>query len=110
MLSVVFYQSSAGRVPVLEWLRNLDTADRQSIGADLHRVQMQWPLGMPLCKNLSGGLWEVRCTLQGGRIARLLFCLRGSDIIVLHGFFKSTQMTPMVDLKIAKKRMKEVMR
>ena len=51
---------SAGREPVLEWLRDLDQEDRRAIGLDLMRVQFGWPVGMPLVRGLKDGLWEVR--------------------------------------------------
>jgi hypothetical protein len=57
---VRFYRSSAGREPVLDWLRSLDRDDRRTIGLDLMRVQFGWPIGMPLVKSLKDGLWEVR--------------------------------------------------
>ena len=109
MLTVIFYKSNAGRIPVLEWLRGLAPQDRRDIGLDLLRVQENWPIGMPLCKSLGQGLWEVRSNLQGGRIARLMFCTKGSDVYVLHGFFKTTQKTPQSDLDLARKRMKDVL-
>ena len=65
---------------------------------------------MPLCRSLGGGMWEVRSSLLGGKIARLLFCLHGGEIFVLHGFIKKTQKTPAQDLKLAEKRMKEVLK
>jgi len=66
---VRFYRSDTGREPVLEWLRGLDKEDRQTIGLDLMRVQFGWPIGMPLVRNLKDGMWEVRSTLPGHRIA-----------------------------------------
>ena len=108
LLAVIFYKSSAGRVPVLEWLQNLHTSDRRVIGADLYRVQDHWPIGMPFCKSLGGGLWEVRSNLAGGRIARLIFCIKDSEVYVLHGFFKTTQKTAKTDLGLAMKRLREV--
>ncbi|MEP7173402.1 MAG: type II toxin-antitoxin system RelE/ParE family toxin [Aestuariivirga sp.] len=110
MLPVVFYQTAAGAVPVLEWVRGLGSADRKKVGLDLLRVQENWPIGMPVCKSLGGGLWEVRSSLTGGRIARLIFCIRESEIFVLHGFMKTTQKTPTHDLALAHKRMKEVLK
>jgi phage-related protein len=109
VLTVTFYKTTLGRVPVLEWLREMAAEDRREIGLDLLRVQENWPIGVPLCKSLGHGLWEVRSNLRGGRIARLLFCLQGSEIFVLHGFFKTTQKTPQADLDLAQKRMKDVM-
>jgi phage-related protein len=110
MLPVVFYKSSAGKVPVLEWVREMEAADRKQIGLDLLRVQENWPIGMPVCRSLGAGLWEVRCNLIGGRIARVLFCLAHGEVYVLHGFLKTTQKTPLHDLDLAKKRMKEVLK
>lgn len=84
--------------------------DRKQIGLDLLRVQENWPIGMPVCKSLGSGLWEVRSNLSGGRIARVLFCLDGNEIIILHGFMKTTQKTPKHELELTRKRMKEVLK
>jgi len=110
MLEVVFYQQSSGNVPVLDWLRQLPANDRKAIGLDLLRVQENWPIGMPVCKSLGKGLWEVRTSLSGGRIARLLFCMKGSTIFVVSGFYKTTQRTPSAELELAQKRMKDVVK
>jgi hypothetical protein len=66
---VVFYKTAAGVVVVREWLRSLPEADRNIIGRDLMRVQYRWPVGMPLCRPLGDGLWEVRSDLPSSRIA-----------------------------------------
>jgi phage-related protein len=94
---------------VLDWLRGLDDADRHEIGLDLMRVQYRWPIGMPLCRSLGSGLWEMRTTLPGGRIARLMFCISSGAITVLSGFLKKTQKTPDEELALARKRMKELL-
>jgi phage-related protein len=82
--------------------------DRREIGQDLARVEFGWPVGMPLCRPLGSGLWEVRSTLPSGRIARLIFCTSEGELFVLHGFIKKTRNTPPADLALARKRMKEV--
>jgi phage-related protein len=71
------------------------------------RVQYRWPVGMPLCRPLSGGLWEVRTSLPSGNIARVLFCIAEGKIIALSGFIKKTQKTPPEELALARKRMNE---
>ena len=73
---------------VLDWLRGLAPKDRNTIGQDLMRVQFRWPVGMPLCRPLGGGLWEVRSDLTSNRIARVLFCFSEGRLIALHGFIK----------------------
>src|SRR5437879_6979286 len=87
-----------------------DDADRNAIGQDLMRVQYRWPVGMPLCRALGDGLWEVRTSLPNNRIARVLFSVRQSRILVLHGFIKKTQKTPPADLTLARRRNRELER
>jgi phage-related protein len=75
---------------------------------DLSTVQFGWPIGMPLCRPLGSGLWEVRCSLPSRRIARLLFFAEDGRIGVVHGFIKKTQKTPPEDIALARRRMKEM--
>ncbi len=107
-IALIFYRTKGGAEPVLAWLKGLPTADRKEIGQDLMRAQWRWPVGMPLCRPMGGGLWEVRSSLSSNRIARVLFCVHDKQIVALHGFVKKTQATPQADLDLAKKRMKEV--
>src|SRR6202048_5527602 len=99
-IPVVFYRTRGGVEVVRNWLRDLDDADRNAIGQDLMRVQYRWPVGMPLCRALRDGLWEVRTPLPSNRIARVLFRVRQSRILVLHGVIKKTQKTPPDDLTL----------
>jgi phage-related protein len=107
-LPAVFYALASGREPVREWLKELDRDDRRIVGEDIKDVEFSWPIGMPLCRSLGNGLWEVRSTLTQGRIARILFCAAGGRMILLHGFIKKTQRTPGADLALALRRMKDV--
>ncbi len=91
-----------------DWLRDLSRADRNVIGQDLMRVQFRWPVGMPLCRPLGNGLWEVRSDLSGGRIARVLFFAEDDRIGALHGFIKKTQKTPLEAIGLANKRRMEM--
>jgi phage-related protein len=106
-IPVVFYRTQAGTEVVRDWLRGLDEADRNAIGQDLMRVQYRWPVGMPLCRSLDDGLWEVRSTLASNRIARVMFSVHQDRIVALHGFLKKTQKTPDEDLALARKRKRE---
>jgi phage-related protein len=107
-IPVVFYRSVGGAEPVLDWLRRLPPDDRRAIGTDLAAIQFGWPIGMPLCRPLGRGLWEVRSTLPSRRIARLLFFVHQERIGVVHGFIKKTQKTPPDGLDLARRRMKEM--
>ena len=107
-ISLRFYRNGAGAEPVRDWLKELDRDDRLEIGMDLQRVQYRWPVGMPLCRPMGDGLWEVRTSLASKTIARVLFCFHEGTLVALHGFIKKSQKTPDEELKITRKRMKEV--
>ena len=49
-----------------------------------------------------------RSDLSDGRIARLIFCVLQESVVLLHGFVKKTQKTRARELKLAFKRMREV--
>ena len=99
-----FYQSVGGREPVRDWLRNLDPPARRAVGLDIMRVEYGWPIGMPVCRSLGRGLWEVRSDLPNGRIARVIFGEREGAMVLLHAFNKKTQQTPPGEIVIAMKR------
>lgn len=107
-IPLVFFETQSGNQPVLEWLKELPEEDRRAVGLDLMRVQWRWPVGMPLCRSLGKGLWEVRSSLPSGRIARVIFCPSEGELIALHSFIKKTQKTPQDDIDLALKRMKEL--
>jgi phage-related protein len=107
-LPAAFYALAAGREPVREWLKGLDPEDRKVIGADIKDVELSWPIGTPLCRALGNGLWEMRCALDGGHIARVIFCVHDDRMVLLHGFMKKTRKTPKGDLDLASKRMREI--
>jgi len=67
-----FYALPSGRRPVREWLLGLPREDRRIIGRDIQQVEFGWPIGMPYCRPLGHGLWEVRSDLTGNRIARVI--------------------------------------
>jgi phage-related protein len=65
-------------------------------------------LGMPYTRPFGEGLFEIRAKGAEG-IGRAFFCcLVGRRVVILHGFIKKTQTTPVKELKIARQRLKEV--
>ncbi len=105
-----FYANAKGTRPVRDWLLGLTRDDRWTIGRDIQSVEFGWPLGMPLCRALGRGLWEVRSNLSDSRIARVLFFIADGEMVLLHGFEKTTQRTPPADIDLALKRKREVER
>lgn len=107
-IQLVFFRNNAGSEPVRDWLKGLDEAERRAIGTDLLRAQWRWPVGMPLCRPLGKGLWEVRTGLPGNRTARVLISFCQGRLVALHGFIKKTRVTPEDDLTLARQRQKEL--
>ena len=90
-----------------DWLKALEREERKLIGEDIKTAQFGWPVGMPLIRKLDTGMWEVRSHLPDG-IARTLFTVRGATMVLLHGFIKKSQKTPMTELATAKKRLRNL--
>lgn len=86
-----------------DWLKTLSSDDRKRIGADIKTVEFGWPVGMPVCRPLGVGIYEVRTTLSQNRIARVLFYIDKKErMVLLHGFIKKTRRTPDEELDLAK--------
>jgi len=65
-------------------------------------------LRMPHSRAMGQGLFELRCKGKEG-IGRAFYCtMVGHEIVILHSFIKKTQETPDSEMKIARKRVKEV--
>ncbi len=107
-IDVVFYQTPMGTEPVREWLKSLNKNDKIIIGEDIKTVEFGWPIGMPTCKGLGKGLYEVRSNISDNKIARVIFTIVGHYMVLLHGFIKKSQQTPKPDMDLALKRMKEL--
>lgn len=99
----IFYRTKAGGEPVREWLKALAQEDRKRVGEDIKTVEFGWPIGMPVCRPLGVGIYEVRTSLAQNRIARVLFYIdKKGRMVLLHGFIKKTQKTPDEDLELAR--------
>jgi phage-related protein len=99
----IFFRTEGGGEPVRDWLKGLSAEDRKRIGEDIKTAEFGWPLGMPVYKPLGGGLYEVRTTLSGNRIARVFFYIDSTGrMVLLHGFIKKTRKTPEKDLNMAR--------
>jgi phage-related protein len=65
-------------------------------------------LRLPHSRAFGGGLFELRPRGRSG-IGRVIYCyLSGRRVVVVHAFIKKTQQTPERELKLARKRQKEI--
>lgn len=110
LVPLVFFQTDSRSEPVREWLLELPKADRRVIGLGLKDLEFGWPVGMPLCRAMGRGLFELRVALPSRRIARVFVCAHAGELFELHGFIKKTQKTPDGDLKLARTRKRKLER
>lgn len=111
MFEIRFYETLGGSKVVRDWLRGFAKEDRAILGEDLKTVQIGFPMGLPLCRSLGNGLWEVRSTLPMMRAEARMILFQDSgahDLVVVHGFIKKSQKTPKRDIDIALRRKAEV--
>jgi phage-related protein len=103
----IFFRTDAGGEPVRDWLKALPSSeDRKRIGEDIKTVEFGWPVGMPACRPLGHGIYEVRTSLTQNRIARVLFYIdRKGRMVLLHAFIKKTRKTPDEDFELARRNM-----
>lgn len=65
-------------------------------------------LRLPHSRAFGGGLFELRPRGKSG-IGRAFYCfLVGQRVVVLHAFVKKSQQTPEHEIKLARKRVKEI--
>jgi phage-related protein len=65
-------------------------------------------LGMPHTRAMGDGLFELRIKGKEG-IARVFYCtVVGRRIVMLHGFIKKSEKTPLKELMRARSRLAEV--
>ncbi len=97
-LQARFYALPSGRKPVRGWILKLSKGDRVVVGKDIQKVEFGWPIGMPSCRPLGSGFYEVRSDFSDGRIGRVMFCI-----------VKKSQKAPAKDIELARSRQKEIM-
>ncbi len=110
---VSYYTDLNGKKPVQDFLEEVFDKNYalwseciSSIEKSKHRIYHKEPFS----KVLGFGLLEIRVRSKND-IARIIFAFaRGRKIILLHGFIKKTEKTPLKELEIAKDRLKNLLK
>jgi phage-related protein len=107
--SVEFYETSAGKCPVHEFLDELkasDPDDFATVVAGLAKLRHRQYHREPLSKALGDGLFELRHL--GNLNTRVLwFFMKNRRIIAVHGIRNKGQSIPARDLDTARARMRD---
>jgi len=106
-MNVVFYLTSSGRSPVVEFLSKLTDRQRaQALDALALLEQFGFDLEDPWLKKIDADLWELRVRADRVRL-RFLFSRQGEECVVLHALKKKTDRLPANELKTARQRWRE---
>ncbi len=105
---VSYYIDAKDENPVKNFLNEVFNKNQlffeQCIGA-IERIKHRIYHKEPFSKALGYGLFEIRVRSKND-IARIIYTFaKGRKIILLHGFIKKTEKTPLKELEIAKKRL-----
>jgi phage-related protein len=87
---------------------DLRTAGRQGTAHDLIGEQLGMPLSRPM-PVVGPGVAELRVRGEDGQFRAFYFTASEEGILVVHAFAKKTQQTPPADIKLARKRLKEML-
>ena len=103
---LVYYQESAGIVPMVEWLDELSAKPRQKCLARLERLEeLGHELRRPEADYLRDGIYELRASHQGVHYRMLYFFHLRSAVVVSHGLTKKQTVPPQeIELAIRRKR------
>lgn len=108
---ILFYKNEEGNSPVEEFLVKLAKSNRVLVAKTrngIERLRNRAYHRQPLSKYVEQSLWELRIR-AGTDILRILYTFsKGRIIILLHTFVKKQRKTPVSELKIARKRLKEL--
>lgn len=99
-----------GSSPVEEYILEQDDKSRAAIYEAVEVLCEEFPnIKNESIKPLKGKIWELRVTDYRGRQHRLLYVVIGRNFIILHVFTKKTRKTPVKDLQLAERRLKDVL-
>lgn len=102
---IIYYISPSGDNPVSDFLDTLEANPQGKIIRILHNIE-EYGLNsaIPHTKKLSGTpFWEIR--ILGKENIRVIYMVPVKfEVLVLHGFKKKTQKTPLKELETASRR------
>ena len=108
-MEIIFYRTPAGREPVRKYLLSLPLRDRAAAADVLDAIREQG-LNAPgvRFKQIKGKLWEFY--VEGEASQRIFYVVVvGPMMVLLQSYKKEKNKAPIGEIKIAERRMKEVL-
>ncbi len=93
-------------------IRTFPSKVKQGLGQAILELQKGFHLSMPLSKpmpTVAIGVEEIRIKDDSGIFRTLYFKKSSQGILIFHAFVKKTQKTPNNEIKLARKRLEEML-
>ena len=106
----MIYYTKNDKCPVVEFLKTLPKKDQVKILRDLDLLQEYgFELGLPYLKKMQNAeeLWEIRTKFGSNSYRVFFFSYIDGNFILLHGFQKKTEKTPLREIQLALNRKHE---
>lgn len=108
---IFFYKNEKGNSPIEQFILDLGKSNRvlaAKTRQGIDKLRNRTYHREPLSKHLESELWELRIK-AGNNILRIIYTFaKGQIIILLQIFIKKKQKTPIKELEIARKRLREI--
>lgn len=108
MWQIEFYKTANNDEPVADFL---DSLPRK------HKAKAFWEIDLlaekgtnlkePYVKHIEGELWELRIKFSSDISRVFYFIPTETNIVLLHGFIKQTDKTPLNEIETAQKRLED---
>ena len=109
-MQVSFYETASGQTPVEKFIESLPRFDQARFSEVIVGLEEDGlAYSRAQFRQLRGKLWELKFSAKGGGYRMAYVLVQPEEMVILHAFKKATQKTPLRDLDLAEKRMKEVL-
>jgi phage-related protein len=102
MYEIIFYEKENGSIPVDDYIFSLSDKQISKIRGYIKLLQEQGRnLKYPYCSYLQAGVWELRIKFSSNIFRITYFIFTDNKIILLSGFTKKNQKTPVDEIEKA---------
>lgn len=110
-MRIYFFENQNKKSPIKKFIDRLPLADQARFFEVIDEIEKYGLSGSRIIfKPIEGKLWEVKFNSATSSY-RVLYVMIEKDLMAwLHAFSKKTQKTSKLDLDVARKRMKEILR
>jgi len=104
-----YYPTASGRRPVVEYIRRQVKDERAGLVEALEMIEIHGFDAPRLSfRHIRGKLWEIR--IERNLSHRIFYAAVGKDeIVLLHTYLKKSRKAPEKEIRLAEKRMKEIL-